>query len=434
MNKQISVVLLGAGNRADVYASVSLEFPDKFKVVGIVDPDPIRREIMRKKYGVSVENCFNDVYAFTSKEKFADAVINATMDHLHVETSIPVLEKGYHLLLEKPFALNTEQMEILVNTAKKYGSKVVICHVLRYAPFYRAVKQHILNGDIGDIISIEMCEHVNYHHMAVSFVRGKWRSEKLCFAPMILAKCCHDIDIMLWMLSDAAPAAVASFGNEMQFGIRNKPERAGNRCMVDCPYVDECHFSAKSNYLSHPRWLQYVWKSIEGERDITDERKAESLRTDNPYGKCVWDFERDGNVDHQNVTVSFSNGAIGNFTLVGGSAKSERNIHIVGTKGEIKGTFEDSEYVIRYMKPDEQKGYTEERINLNVTGDMTGEKGAHGGGDRNLVLDFIDYINGKEPSVSCATLDDSVISHKTVFFAEQARKSGSVVKVTEGLQ
>ncbi|MBR2181038.1 MAG: gfo/Idh/MocA family oxidoreductase, partial [Oscillospiraceae bacterium] len=157
-------------------------------------------------------------------------------------------------------------------------------------------------------------------------------------------------------------------------------------------------------------------------------------RTDNPYGKCVWDFERDGNVDHQNVTVSFSNGAIGNFTLVGGSAKSERNIHIVGTKGEIKGTFEDSEYVIRYMKPDEQKGYTEERINLNVTGDMTGEKGAHGGGDRNLVLDFIDYINGKEPSVSCATLDDSVISHKTVFFAEQARKSGSVVKVTEGLQ
>ena len=102
MNKQISVVLLGAGNRADVYASVSLEFPDKFKVVGIVDPDPIRREIMRKKYGVSVENCFNDVYAFTSKEKFADAVINATMDHLHVETSIPVLEKGYDLLLEKP--------------------------------------------------------------------------------------------------------------------------------------------------------------------------------------------------------------------------------------------------------------------------------------------------------------------------------------------
>ena len=52
MNKQISVVLLGAGNRADIYASVSLESPEKMKVVGIVDPDPVRRELMRKKYSV----------------------------------------------------------------------------------------------------------------------------------------------------------------------------------------------------------------------------------------------------------------------------------------------------------------------------------------------------------------------------------------------
>ena len=91
MEKQIKAVLLGAGNRADIYASVSLTHPEKLKVVGIVDPDPVRRELMRNKYDVSLDNCFEDVSEFVKREKFADAVINGTMDHLHVQTSIPVL-------------------------------------------------------------------------------------------------------------------------------------------------------------------------------------------------------------------------------------------------------------------------------------------------------------------------------------------------------
>ena len=119
MKKQITAVLLGAGNRADVYASVSLEHPEKLKVVGIVDPDPVRRELMRKKYGVAPINCFENVYDFVKIPKFADAVINGTMDHLHVETSIPVLKAGYDLLLEKPFAVNEKEMDELLMVAKE---------------------------------------------------------------------------------------------------------------------------------------------------------------------------------------------------------------------------------------------------------------------------------------------------------------------------
>ena len=429
MNKQISVVLVGAGNRADVYASVALKQPEKLKVVGIVDPDPIRRELMRNKYNVPYENCFDDVLEFTKKDKFADAVINGTMDHQHVETSIPVLEKGYDLLLEKPFAVNENEMNKLLDVARTNGSKVVIGHVLRYTDFYRSIKDHIMSGKIGRIISIETCEHVNYHHMAVSYVRGKWRSEKLCLAPMLLAKSCHDIDIMLWMMNETSPLSVSSFGSDFQFGTERKPDGAGRRCMVDCPYVDECIFSAKANYLAAPRWKQYVWKCIEGESEITEKTKEDSLKTDNPYGKCVWDFERDGNVDHQNVIINFSNGAIGSFSMIGGSAKSERNIHIVGTKGEIKGTFEDSQYVVRTMAPSTKSGYTETAYSLNQTGDMIGAKGGHGGGDEKLVLDFLDYLNGHEPSVSCATLEDSVISHRTVFAADRARKECRITDI-----
>ena len=430
MKKMITVVLVGAGNRADVYASVSLQSPEKMKVVGIVDPDPIRRELMRERYNVPAENCFEDVSEFVKREKFADAVINGTMDHLHVSTSIPVLEKGYNLLLEKPFAVNEEEMERLVEVARKYKNKVVIGHVLRYTDFYRAIKQHVLNGDLGKIISIETCEHVSYHHMAASYVRGKWSSEKICFAPMLLAKSCHDIDILLWMMKETQPIQVVSFGSDFQFGPERKPKGAGTRCMQDCPFVDECIYSAKSNYLAQPRWGQYVWKCLEKNKNLTPQEKEESLKTSNRYGKCVWDFERDGNVDHQAVVFNFANGATGTFSMIGGCAKPERNIHIVGTLGEIKGTFDDSRYVLRKMEPNGSYiGCLETVYDLNVSGDMIGAAGGHGGGDQKLVYDFLDYLSGYNPSVSCATLEDSVISHRAVFKAMESKYSNTIIKI-----
>ena len=211
MLKMVKVVLVGAGDRANEYSKYALESPDKMQVVGIVDPNKIRNKIMKERYNVPDENCFETVEDFIKRDKFADAVINGTMDHLHVQTSIPVLKKGYDMLLEKPFAVNPEELKELVDVVKETGRKVYICHVLRYTDFYSEIKQRLLNGDIGDVISIQLDEHVSYHHMAVSYVRGKWRSEKTCFAPMLLAKSCHDIDLMMWMLSNTDPLAVSSF-------------------------------------------------------------------------------------------------------------------------------------------------------------------------------------------------------------------------------
>ena len=107
----------------------------------------------------------------------------------------------------------------------------MICHVLRYAPFYVAVKERLLAGEIGDIINIQATEHVSYHHLAVSFVRGKWGNEEKCGAPMLLAKCCHDMDLIMWLKSGVAPRQVASFGSDFQFDPAKKPGSAGKRCL-----------------------------------------------------------------------------------------------------------------------------------------------------------------------------------------------------------
>jgi len=427
MTQPITAIILGAGNRsANVYAALALTHPERLQIVGLVDPDPVRLRLIQERYQVPREHCFKDVSELVAQDKLADVVINGTMDELHVQTSLPVLEKGYDLLLEKPFAVNEEEMQHLVDRANELGRKVYICHVLRYAPFYVAIKERLLAGDIGDVISIEMSEHVSYHHLGVSYVRGKWRSEKLCHAPMLLAKSCHDIDLMMWLVR-RRPVAVASFGGEFQFGPGKKPAGAGSRCMTDCPHSRECPFTAEGNYLTDPnRWAQYVWKSLEGEGNVTEARKRESLMTDNPYGQCAWDFERDGNVDHQSVMVRFDNGVTGVFNLVGGAARAERSIHVIGTKGEIKGVFEDQKFLLRRIAPFAPTGYEEEVIDLGHQGDTTGAKGGHGGGDLRLVEDFLDAILGKEPSISATEINDSTISHRMVFKTMKAMVNGSV--------
>ncbi len=435
----IKVVLVGAGDRANEYAQYSVREPDKMQVVGIVDPDKIRNDIMRERYSVPQENCFASVEEFVARDKFADAVINGTMDQLHVSTSIPILRKGYDMLLEKPFAVNEEEMNELVEVVKETGRRVYICHVLRYAPFYRMIKERVAAGQIGKVISIQLDEHVGYTHMAVSYVRGKWRSEKSCFAPMLLAKSCHDMDLMMWFLSETDPISVASFGGDFQFTPENKPEGAGSRCMVDCPLSEECIFSAKYNYVEPQRWDQYVWKPLEAKgynwplfRTLDEEKKAileESLKTYNDFGKCVWDFDRGGNVDHQSVIVNFKNGATGVFNMVGGSARGARTIHIIGTKGEIKGNEDGATFLVRTIDPKIRCGYHEELIDTNVEGDTDGSHGAHGGGDLRLVADFCSVLEGAEKSISCTDIMDSTKSHRVVFEAEKARKTGTVIKL-----
>lgn len=427
--KPLNIVIVGAGNRAMIYARHAERHPEEMKIVGVVDPNPIRRKRAQDKFGFGNEMCFDSVEKFCEKGKIADAVINGTMDELHVSTSKPLLKCGYDILLEKPFATNETEMNDLLNEAQKYGRKVMICHVLRYTPFYSAIKQAILDGEVGDILNIQMAEHVNYNHMAVSYVRGKWASEKECHAPMLLAKSCHDIDLMMWMMDGANPISISSFGSEFIFDHQKKPQKAGTRCMVDCPIESECPYSARRHYLIPPyRWKQYVWTALEG-TDATLEDKAKSLKNDNPYGRCVWDCQRDGNVDHQSVMINFDNGATGTFNMIGGTTCSERKIHIIGTKGEIVGVFEDSIYSIRKFLPEEESGYVEQTFDLKIQGDMIGAFGGHGGGDRLIPGDFVRYVNGEKTSISCTALERSVIGHLVVFKAEQARKENKIITI-----
>ena len=70
--------------------------------------------------------------------------------------------------------------------------------MLRYTPIYQKVKELLDEGVIGDVVSIMASENVGWYHQAHSFVRGNWANSKET-SPMILQKCCHDMDLYLWL-------------------------------------------------------------------------------------------------------------------------------------------------------------------------------------------------------------------------------------------
>ena len=438
----LTALLVGAGHRTLTYASYAQHHPDELQIVGVADPIAERRQLVADRYDLPADRCFASSEALAAQPKLADFVINGTMDHQHVATSLPLLAAGYDLLLEKPFATNESEMWALAEAAQRYNRKVAICHVLRFAPFYRAIRQNVLDGVIGDVLNVQAVEHVSYHHMAVGFVRGKWNSKRKCFSPMLMAKCCHDLDLIAWMKSGVAPVRVASFGSNYQFRPERAPAGAGTRCLVDCPIEADCLYSARKHYLDHPnRWAFYVWDALQQEvkpanlpqkqyTELTLEEKTAWLAADNPYGRCVWKCDNDV-VDHQAVAIEFADGTTATLNMVGGAAKPSRSLHLIGTKGEIQGNLEDSRFVIRHLDPRPGHEYAEEIVDLSLGGDMTGAFGGHGGGDLRLMADFVRLVRGEQPSISTTTLADSVNGHLIGFCADRAMEEGRVVPVAQ---
>lgn len=424
--KPLSIALVGAGNRGMVYADYALEEPGRMKIVAVAEPDEYRRNYAADMFGIPESGRCYSVQDIIDKRLDIDAVINATMDREHIKTSLPLLKAGYDMLLEKPICPDKPELFRLYDAAVKYNRKIMICHVLRYAPFYVEIKKHILSGEIGNIVSIQTEENVSYHHFATSFVRGKWGNSEACGSKIIMQKCCHDLDIIAWLKSGVAPRYVSSLGGLFKYKPENAPEGSGLRCLPECSIESICPYSAKKIYVECERWKQYAWTSIEHlGNSMTEAVRTESLRGDNPYGRCVWHC--DNNVeDHQAVIIEFADGTTAVHSLNGGVPKPCRTIHIVGAKGEITGVMEDAYFVVR--KPDARKDheYKEERISINVSGDM------HGGGDMRLVADFVNTMRGQAPSISCTSIEDSIYGHLMGFAAIEAMLERKVVKI-EGI-
>jgi predicted dehydrogenase len=426
----VRVVLVGAGHRGLAYCRYQREHPDQLQVCAVVDPNPTRRRAAADEFGIARSGQFASLADLPAAGTVADAAVDATMDAEHVPTASRLLEAGYDVLLEKPIAPSAAGLLRLAELTRALERTLMICHVLRYAPFYVDVKRRIAAGEIGEVQSIEMAEHVAYHHMAVSFVRGRWGNSARSGSGLLLAKSCHDLDVLAWLMNATVPVRVASAGARAYFRPERAPAGAGTRCLTDCAIEPSCPYSARRNYVEQELWPFYAGEGLESNGPAaTSEQRLESLRTDNPYGRCVWRSDNDV-VDRQSVLIDFADGATGTFTLTGTAARPNRTLHVVGSAGEISGVLEDGELVIRRFGPDERGRLPAEtmrtdRVQIADTAD------SHGGGDLRLVADFVRTVRGEPPSPSSTAIADSVNGHLLVYAAELARTQQRWVSLTE---
>lgn len=425
--KQVQAVLLGYGNRGGIYADHALDYSDEMKIIAVIEINPIRLEAAKKRYSLSDDAAFLSLDEFLTKNIRADLVIDAVMDEMHYETAMKIIRAGYkNLLLEKPVTPIKKELLDIRDTANVNGCNVFVGHVLRYTPFYSLIKKIVDRGELGEIYTVEMDEHVCLHHFVDSYIRGKWHSEKECGSPLLLAKCCHDTDLMCWLNSDANPVSVYSTGSQSKFNKSNKPKDSAAFCL-DCKYVDDCPYSAKKIHVEFDCMPFQTWEKIKKPlNEITREEKIEFLRHDN-YGRCVYDAGCDL-VDRQSLIVEFDNGSLATFTVVGGVSKGERYISISGEKGEIKGYFEQGIVHLYKFEIDGEKHYTYRIDDLDVNAEIvTNEYGGHGGGDYALIRDVLRFINGERENLSITSITDSVKGHLIVYAAEESRKTGSRV-------
>ena len=404
--KKVSFAVLGLGNRGWVYASHALQFPQDMEITAVADIDPARLQHAAKHLNLAKEQLFDSAETLLQQSKLADVMVVSTQDRQHRDHAIRAMELGYDLLLEKPIAADPRDIKAISEVANRLGRRVIVCHVLRYTPFYRAVKKLLQDGIVGRIMNIEAAEHVGYYHIAHSFVRGNWHKESDS-SPMILAKCCHDMDLLLW-LTEKRCRRVSSFGSLSFFKAENRPEGAPKRCTDGCPQEDNCPFHAPKFYLSRiPGWPSNVLHPEPNEENI-----MEALRTTN-YGRCVFDMDNDV-VDHQVLNMEFEDGILASFTMSGFNNIQTRTLRIAGTEGEIWGNFHEKQL--------HWQCYNEQMHTVDLSGANT--KG-HGGGDTGIVLDMIRLYRGDDfDTSSITTLDRSTESHYLAFAAEESRLKG----------
>ncbi len=435
MALKIRLIAIAAGDRGNTYGNYVLDHAsDRAEYVGVADPNTKRREIFSQKHNIDPEYQFANWEEVFSKPKFADAVVIATPDALHYQPAMQALDAQYGILLEKPMAATLDDNISLIHKWQESGRVLQVCHLLRYTEFYKTIYDVVQSGRLGKIITIHHEENVAYWHMAHSFVRGNWRHKDQS-SPMILAKCCHDLDLLYWFVGEPI-IWVSSVGSLAHFRTEEAPyPDVPLRCTDGCQAEMDCPFFAPNIYINHhpfnalyeevglpatedPLGYKAAYEAylIEGENP-TPEQLYQAL-LDSPYGRCVYRCDNDV-VDHQIVLMESVSGISIVLTMQGHSHIPSRITRIDGTRASLECTFSTHNTIYLH---NHLTGHTETMMSEPSSS-------FHGGGDEKLMSNFLDVLENHRTPLTNPRV--SLESHLMAFAAEQARLDGNVIDMNE---
>lgn len=456
----IHAIMIGAGQRGtDVYGAYALKYPTKLKFVAVAEPNDTRRDKFAQLHHIPPEHQYRSWEEIFKKPKFARAVLVCTQDQLHTSPTIAALNAGYDVLLEKPMATTARETHAIVQAAERCGRQLHICHVLRYTKHFQIMREFIQSGTLGQVIHISHNENVSWWHMAHSYVRGNWRRRDEC-APMILTKCSHDLDLLIWMTGGQVQYLTSS-GSLTHYRAENAPAGAPERCLDGCPAQEECKYYAPYfyqsliplfrsfahgargfpriamlAYLRAPALVRALSHMIPLLRMITDysgwpltvltsEPTAENINhalREGPYGRCVYHGDNDV-VDHQIVNMVFANNLTATLTMHGHSDIECRTTRIEGTRATLRGYFGLGGAWIEL-----HHHLSGKRVRYDTSAPLDV---GHGGGDVALLDGFVQSLVNEDDTAALTTARQSLESHLLAFAADKARLENRVVYLDE---
>lgn len=410
------IAILGCGSRGRTYGRIAAAMPERYQLVAVADRDAAKTATLAALREPGEIRVFDSDQSLFAAGKLADVLLICTQDADHYGNAMDAMELGYDLLLEKPAAETLERCEALDKKARENGCRILPCFVLRYTPFYQAVRKFIDSGRLGRIMTIRATEGVEAFHQAHSYVRGHWARVENS-SPMIVAKCSHDTDLMCWF-AGSTPKSITSHGRLDWFKKENAPAGAPMRCTDGCPVADECIFDAH-RYLNEKRnFLRMVMPGAEGETgayELPEEPILEFLRT-SPWGRCV--YHCDNNVvDHQVLACEMENGVTATLTMT--AFDSDRTIEIHGTLGSLRGGEP-------YQRGGSHELWFRDHRDGKIEPIPVEEPGGdgyagHGGGDSGIV-DALDRVFAGPDAIPPGL--DGLAGHRLAYQAEESRLAG----------
>lgn len=424
MNTALRLAAIGLGPRSAGYLRLAQGLPDRYQIIAGADPKESARSHMMESLVDTDFRVFDNDEALLAQPKLADVMVIGTQDAQHRDHAIAAMEKGYDLLLEKPIATTLADVLAVNEAATRLGRRVLVCHVMRYTALYSTIKKLVDQGRIGEIISLNAVEGVGAFHQAHSYVRGHWRRVEDS-SPMIIAKSCHDLDLIHWMI-DSPAVAVSSFGGLEVFTPKHAPEGAPLYCRDGCPLNGKCAYDAHlyAEPAFHEKWM-YINPALH--KRGTPRQQILDWVLNSPWGRCVYHCDNTA-VDHQVANFEFQNGVTATFTMT--AFARGRTMEIFGTEGVIRaGAFfkqaTGSEILVQNLDASEV-----EHIKVES---KTGGYDSHGGGDEGLIDALYEEMNKPSPAEMTASIQTSVMSHIMGFAAEEARLTGRVVQIEDFL-
>jgi len=190
--EKLNIAIIGQGRSGrDIHGTYfKSESNDKFNVKYVVEADPKRCERALNEYpGCEVFNCYTKLYA----KKDIDIVINCSYSADHYEITKNLLENGFNVVVEKPFARNRYECDNLIRIAKEKNLKLGVFQQSFLAPFYQKAIEVAKSGILGEIQQVD----ITYSSFAR---RWDWQTAQVTMGGNIYNTGPHPIGIALGFL------------------------------------------------------------------------------------------------------------------------------------------------------------------------------------------------------------------------------------------